>query len=403
MSSPSRHWRQNPLVVVLAGGFVVLISMGLRQSFGIFMQPLGCVLGIDRESFGLAIALQNLMLGLPLAGYLADRFSPRKIVIWGALIYAGAMFLMTQVAGVPGLLLVLGVLTGTAQSATTFVVVLGAVGRVVEPAKRTMAFGIVTGLGSFGMFLMVPLANYWLLNGGWNWAFEALAWTALMMVFAAVFLPAKLSGSKSEGPGFVSLLRSASGHRGYLLLITGFFVCGFHVAFIATHLPAYAVDMGLDRAVAANALAMIGLFNILGSLLFGWLGDRYRKKYLLSWLYGLRAVVISGFLIIPLTEATAMLFGALIGVIWLGTVPLTSGMVGQVFGVRYLGTLYGVVFLGHQLGAFLGAWWAGRMFESSGSYDAVWWTAVALGVMAAAIHALIDDRKSELVSATETG
>jgi predicted MFS family arabinose efflux permease len=180
-------------------------------------------------------------------------------------------------------------------------------------------------------------------------------------------------------------------------------VCGFHVAFIATHLPAYAVDMGLDRAVAANALAMIGLFNILGSLLFGWLGDRYRKKYLLSWLYGLRAVVISGFLIIPLTEATAMLFGALIGVIWLGTVPLTSGMVGQVFGVRYLGTLYGVVFLGHQLGAFLGAWWAGRMFESSGSYDAVWWTAVALGVMAAAIHALIDDRKSELVSATETG
>ena len=403
MSSPSRHWRQNALVVVLAGGFVVLISMGLRQSFGIFMQPLGCVLGIDRESFGLAIALQNLMLGLPLAGYLADRFSPRKIVIWGALIYAGAMFLMTQVAGVPGLLLVLGVLTGTAQSATTFVVVLGAVGRVVEPAKRTMAFGIVTGLGSFGMFLMVPLANYWLLNGGWNWAFEALAWTALMMVFAAVFLPAKLSGSKSEGPGFVSLLRSASGHRGYLLLITGFFVCGFHVAFIATHLPAYAVDMGLDRAVAANALAMIGLFNILGSLLFGWLGDRYRKKYLLSWLYGLRAVVISGFLIIPLTEATAMLFGALIGVIWLGTVPLTSGMVGQVFGVRYLGTLYGVVFLGHQLGAFLGAWWAGRMFESSGSYDAVWWTAVALGVMAAAIHALIDDRKSELVSATETG
>ena len=403
MSSPSRHGRQNPLVVVLAGGFVVLISMGLRQSFGIFMQPLGCVLGIDRESFGLAIALQNLMLGLPLAGYLADRFSPRKIVIWGALIYAGAMFLMTQVAGVPGLLLVLGVLTGTAQSATTFVVVLGAVGRVVEPAKRTMAFGIVTGLGSFGMFLMVPLANYGLLNGGWNWAFEARAWTALMMVFAAVFLPAKLSAGKSEGPGFVSLLRSASGHRGYLLLITGFFVCGFHVAFIATHLPAYAVDMGLDRAVAANALAMIGLFNILGSLLFGWLGDRYRKKYLLSWLYGLRAVVISGFLIIPLTEATAMLFGALIGVVWLGTVPLTSGMVGQVFGVRYLGTLYGVVFLGHQLGAFLGAWWAGRMFESSGSYDTVWWTAVALGVMAAAIHALIDDRKSELVPATETG
>ena len=384
------------MVVVLAGGIIVLVSMGLRQSFGIFMQPLGCVLGVDRESFGLAIALQNLMLGLPVAGYLADRFSPRRIVIWGALLYALAMFLMTRVAGDAGLLLVLGVLTGTAQSATTFVVVLGAVGRVVNPAKRTMAFGIVTGMGSFGLFLMVPLANYWLLKGGWNWAFEALAWTALVMIFAAVFLPDDRSDHGSHGPGLVSLLRLASGHRGYLLLITGFFVCGFHVAFIATHLPAYAVDMGLDRAVAANALALIGLFNILGSLLFGWLGDRYRKKNLLSWLYGLRAVVISGFLIIPLTETTALVFGALIGVIWLGTVPLTSGVVGQVFGARYIGTLYGVVFLGHQLGAFLGAWWAGRMFETSGSYDAVWWTAVGLGVMAAAIHWLIDDRPADI-------
>lgn len=401
MRPANRHWRDSPLLVVLAGGFIVLISMGLRQSYGIFMQPLGCVLGIDRESFGLAIALQNLMLGLPLAGYLADRFSARRIVIWGALLYALSMFLMTRVGGTPGLLLVLGLLTGTAQSATTFVVVLGAVGRVVDPARRTMAFGIVTGMGSFGMFLMVPLANLWLLDGGWGWAFEALAWTALLMIFAAVFLPAGPAGRGSSGPGFVSLLRSASGHRGYLLLITGFFVCGFHVAFIATHLPAYAVDKGLDRAVAANALALIGLFNILGSLLCGWLGDRYRKKYLLGWLYGLRAVVISGFLVVPLTETTALLFGALIGLIWLGTVPLTSGMVGQVFGPRYLGTLYGVVFLGHQLGAFLGAWWAGRMFEASGSYDAVWWTAVALGVIAATIHLLIDDRKAELVTAAD--
>ena len=399
MPPEAGSWRRSPLLVIAAGGTIILISMGLRQSFGIFMQPLGCVLGIDRESFGLAIALQNLMLGLPLAGYLADRFSPRRIVIWGALLYAVSMFLMTRVGGTPGLLLVLGVLTGTAQSATTFVVVLGAVGRVVEPARRTMAFGIVTAMGSFGMFLMVPLANFWLLNGGWDWAFEALAWTALVMVFAAVFLPAKLSTARASGPGFAALLRSASGHRGYLLLVSGFFVCGFHVAFIATHLPAYAVDRGLDRAVAANALALIGLFNILGSLLFGWLGDRFRKKYLLSWLYALRAVVISGFLVVPLTETTALLFGALIGVIWLGTVPLTSGMVGQIFGARYLGTLYGVVFLGHQFGAFLGAWWAGRMFESSGSYDAVWWTAVALGVMAASIHALIDDRKADLVAA----
>ncbi len=398
MRARASDWRRNPVTVVLAGGLIVLVSMGLRQSFGIFMQPLGYVLGIDRESFGLAIALQNLMLGLPIAAYLADRFSPRRVLFWGALLYALSMFLMTRVGGPPGLLLVLGILTGSAQSATTFVVVLGAVGRVVAPERRSLAFGIVTGLGSFGMFLMVPLANHWLLSGGWDWAFEALAWSALLMLFAAIFVPADLPGSESAGPGLVALLRLASGHRGYLLLISGFFVCGFHVAFIATHLPAYAVDMGLDRDVAANALALIGLFNILGSLLFGWLGDRYRKKYLLGWLYALRALVIAGFLVIPLTETTALLFGALIGVIWLGTVPLTSGMVGQVFGTRYLGTLYGVVFLGHQLGAFLGAWWAGRVFEVSGSYETVWWTAVALGIMAALIHLLIDDRRAELAT-----
>ena len=401
MTGAHRHWRQSPVVVVLAGGLIVLIAMGLRQSFGIFMQPLGDALGIDRGSFGLAIALQNLMLGLPLAGYLADRFSPRLIVFWGALVYALAMFLMTEIDGTPGLLLVLGLLTGTAQSATTFVVVLGAVGRVVDPARRATAFGVVTGLGSFGLFLMVPLANHWLLSGGWSWAFEALAWTALLMLFAAVFLPAQKPADSSDGAGFGSILRAASAHRGYLLLITGFFVCGFHVAFIATHLPAYAVDMGLSRETAASALALIGLFNIFGSLLFGWLGDRYRKKFVLTWIYGLRALVISGFVVIPLTDTTALLFGALIGVIWLATVPVTSGMVGQFFGARYLGTLYGVVFLGHQLGAFLGAWWAGQVFESSGSYASVWWTAVGLSLVAATVHWLIDDRPAELVAAPQ--
>ena len=386
------RWRENPVIVVLAGGFIVLISMGLRQSFGIFMQPLGCVLGIDRESFGLAIAIQNLVLGLPLAGYLADRFSARQVVFGGALLYALAMSLMSQVAGPPGLLLVLGLLTGVAQSATTYVVVLGAVGRVVSPRRRASAFGVVTGLGSFGLFLMVPLANHWLLQGGWGWAFEALAWTALLMLFAALFLPDPDGRQPAGGRELKAMLRLAAGHRGYLLLIGGFFVCGFHVAFIATHLPAYAVDMGLDRTTAGHALALIGLFNILGSLLFGWLGDRYRKKYVLSWLYGLRAVVIGGFLVIPLSATTALVFGALIGVFWLATVPVTSGMVGQLFGARYLGTLYGLVFLGHQCGAFLGAWWGGLMFESTGSYTVVWWAALGLSVLAAALHGMIDDR-----------
>ena len=385
-------WYHRPALVVVAAGFVVLVSMGLRQSFGIFMQPIACVLGLDREVFGLAIAVQNLVLGLPLAGYLADRFSPRKVVFAGALLYALAMLLMSEIQGGSGLLLVLGILTGTAQSATTFVVVLGAVARVVPEHGRARAFGFVTAVGSFGMFILVPLANHWLLNGGWSWAFEMLAWTALTMTFAALFMPGGRGGDLSQKVRLKPLLRSALRHRGYLLLTMGFFVCGFHVAFIATHLPAYAVDEGLDRTTAGQALALIGLFNIFGSLLFGWLGDRYRKTLVLSALYGVRAMVIAGFVLIPLTPSTALWFGAVIGLLWLGTVPVTSGLVGQFFGVRYLGTLYGVVFLGHQLGAFLGAWWAGRVFETTGSYAMVWWVAAALSIAAALIHVLIDDR-----------
>ncbi|MCB1722652.1 MAG: MFS transporter [Gammaproteobacteria bacterium] len=360
------------------------------------MQPLGCVLGIDREMFGLAIGVQNLVLGLPLAGYLADRFAPRRVVFIGALLYVCALFLMTEVHGTPGLLLILGVLTGLAQSATTYVVVLGAIGRVVDPSRRSTAFGIVTGLGSFGLFLMVPLANHWLVSGGWNWAFEALAWTASIMLFASVFMPDATASHEGASLTLVPLLRTAGQHRGYVMLVVGFFVCGFHVAFIATHLPAYLVDMGLERDIAANALALIGLFNVLGSLLFGWLGDRYRKTHVLAGLYAVRAAIITGFVLIPLSPSSAMLFGALIGLVWLATVPVTSGLVGQLFGSRYLGTLYGVVFLGHQLGAFLGAWWAGRVFDASASYALVWWVAIALSVSAAVIHWLIDDRRVEL-------
>ncbi|MDJ0739542.1 MAG: MFS transporter [Gammaproteobacteria bacterium] len=394
--SAARGWHRRPAAVIVAAGLIVLVSMGLRQSFGIFMQPIGCVLGVDRETFGLAIAVQNLMLGLPLAGYLADRFAPRRVVAVGALLYVFAMFLMTDVGGAPGLLLVLGLLTGLAQSATTYVVVLAAVARVVPEQRRGSAFGVVTGLGSFGLFLMVPLANHWLLNGGWHWAFEALAWTALLMLFAAYFLPDDRHDGAASG--LLPLVRRAATHRGYLLLIAGFFVCGFHVAFIATHLPAYVVDSGLDRETAAYALALVGLFNIVGSLLFGWLGDRHRKKHVLATLYGIRALIIAGFLVVPLTATSALVFGALIGVVWLATVPVTSGLVGQLFGARYLGTLYGVVFLGHQVGAFLGAWWAGRVFDATGSYSIVWWVAVVLSVGAALIHWLLDDRPQALAA-----
>ena len=209
-----QNWHRHPAAVVIAGGLIVLVSTGLRQSYGIFMQPLGCVLGIDREMFGLAIGVQNLVLGLPLAGYLADRFAPRRVVFIGALLYVCALFLMTEVHGTPGLLLILGVLTGLAQSATTYVVVLGAIGRVVDPSRRSTAFGIVTGLGSFGLFLMVPLANHWLVSGGWNWAFEALAWTASIMLFASVFMPDATASHEGASLTLVPLdLRGVAGTR----------------------------------------------------------------------------------------------------------------------------------------------------------------------------------------------
>jgi predicted MFS family arabinose efflux permease len=224
-----------------------------------------------------------------------------------------------------------------------------------------------------------------------------------VILFGALFMPGKVRHADAQDVlGLWALLNRARTHSGYLLLVSGFFVCGFHVAFIATHLPAYVVDKGLSQSTGANALAMIGLFNVFGTLLFGWLADRLRKKLVLSSLYGLRAVVISGFLFFPVTETTALVFGALIGLIWLATVPITSGLVSQMFGSRYLGTLYGVVFLGHQCGAFLGAWWAGRMFDASGSYAAVWWTAVALGVVAALMHLLIRDHRVTLSGATAT-
>lgn len=388
------------MVVVVAAGLIVFISMGLRQSFGIFLQPVSSTLGIDREIFGLAIAIQNLLLGLPLAGYLADRFNTRHVVIAGSVIYACGMLLMSGTQGSWHLLLSLGLLTGIAQSATTYVVVLSAVARVVHEQRRSAAFAMVTGFGSFGLFAMVPVANGFLLDLGWNGAFEALAWITMIMLFAAGFLPGRHDGPPARS--FGSLLRSAGQHRGYLMLITGFFVCGFHVAFIATHLPAYVVDMGLDRAAAAYALSLVGLFNIVGTFGIGWLADRVRKKAVLAWLYAARAVVISGFLIFPVTQTTALVFGALIGIVWLATVPVTSGMVGQLFGTRYIATLYGVVFLGHQIGAFLGAWWGGYIFDTTGSYTLVWWTAVGLSLLAAVLHALMDDRPVEMHSGEVT-
>ncbi|MCK8514781.1 MFS transporter [Methylonatrum kenyense] len=374
-----------------------MLSMGMRQSFGIFMPAVSADLGGSREVFALAIALQNLAWGLvqPGVGMLADRYGSRLVAGAGGALYALGLALTTLATTAVALNLSLGFLVGAGLSATTFVVVLGAVAKVVPDNRRGFAFGIVTAAGSFGMFAMVPISHGLLDGMGWQGAFLGLTGLGIILALLAIGFPAaghRPAPLRSE-QSMTQALRQAAEHRGYWLLNAGFFVCGFHVMFIATHLPAYLEDEGLSGRVAAIALALIGLFNILGSFVFGVLGDRIRKPRLLSSLYAARVVVIAAFLIVPLSPATALVFSALMGFLWLGTIPLTSGLVAQIFGPRYMTTLFGIVFLNHQIGSFIGAWMGGRVFDVTGSYDMVWLLAVGLGIAATVLHLPISDRR----------
>ena len=383
-------------IIVLLSALTVIASMGVRQSFGLFLQPISDDLGFGREVFSLALALQNLLFGLPLLGMVADRFGSRWVIFGGALVYAGGCLLVPLTEGPTDLHLTLGLMIGLGLSSTTYVVVLGAVAQVVAPERRSTAFGIVTAAGSFGTFALVPGIQWLIANQGWQATFPVIAALVGSVAVLAFGFPAKAGRPEEKAEAadgtLLEALAKAKGHSGYWLLNAGFFVCGFHVAFIATHLPSFLTDGGLSSWVGAMALSLIGLANICGSLLFGRLGDRYSKKYLLSALYFGRSVVSGLFLIVPLTNSTALLFGAFIGFLWLATVPLTSGTVAQIFGSRYLSTLYGVVFFSHQIGSFMGVWLAGRLYDSTGSYDVVWWMAIALGVLATLVHLPIADR-----------
>lgn len=384
-------------IVIFCSALIVFVSMGIRQSFGLFLSPISRDLGIGREVFSLAIAWQNLIFGLPILGIVADRFGPRWVVAGGALLYAVCFFLLSSVSSPPGLYTVLGVLMGIALSSISYVVVLGAVAQVVAPEKRASFFGLITAAGSFGTFAIVPGVQWLLSDLGWQSSFAFIALVAGASAFLAIGIPQRgrevSPNTVESGDGsLLQALLQARGHSGYWLLNAGFFVCGFHVAFIATHLPAFLTDYGLSKMVGATALSLIGLFNIFGSYLSGQLGDRYRKKYLLSLLYLGRGLVISGFLFIPVTNTSALVFGSLIGFLWLATVPLTSGTVAQIFGSRYLSTLYGIVFFSHQIGSFLGVWLAGRVYDATGSYDLIWIAAIFLAVTSSLVHLPIADK-----------
>lgn len=387
--------RRNPWLVVACGAIIVTLGMGVRQAFGLFMRPIGMDLGIGRDVFGLAIAIQHLLFGLmqPFVGALADKHGSGRLAAAGGLVYASGLLLASMTTSALGLHLSFGVLVGMALSATTFVTVLGAVARVVPPERRTLAFGLTTAGGSLGQFLVVPAAQGLLTELGWRSALVVLAGVISLVVALSAGIAGKPAESVAAGPpqSMGAALAEAGRYPSYWLLNLGFFVCGFHVAFVATHLPAYLTDEGLDASVGASSLALVGLFNIFGSYLFGAWGDRWRKKYLLSGIYFARAAAIALFVALPLSPASALMFAAALGFLWLGTVPLTSGLVTEMFGVRYLSTLYGIVFLSHQVGSFFGAWAAGYAYDLTGSYDLAWGTSIALGLLAGLVHLPIRD------------
>jgi predicted MFS family arabinose efflux permease len=383
-------------VVIGAGVVCLILAMGVRQSFGIFLTPIAMDLEVGRQVFGLAIAVQNLLWGLaqPFAGAVADRFGVVRVTIAGAVLYAAGLGLAAFATDPLALNITLGGLVGLALAGTTYGTVLGAVGRVVPAEKRSLAFGVCTAAGSFGMFAVVPGAQALLDAFTWRDAFVILAIAiSLLAPLAFGFRESdRRIAVSSDRQTIGDAIREARAHSGYWLLNAGFFVCGFHVAFVATHLPAYLADSGLPPSVSAWALAMIGLFNIFGSYTFGALGGHFRQKWVLAAIYFARALVIAAFLLLPLSNLSAVAFGAAMGFLWLGTVPLTGGLVARVFGVRYLSMLYGVVFASHQVGAFFGAWGGGWAYDVLGSYESVWIASIALALFAAVVHLPIKDQ-----------
>ncbi|MCP5367255.1 MAG: MFS transporter [Hyphomicrobiales bacterium] len=405
---PRSTWR-TPMVILAAGSMVLLLVFGLRASLGLYLKPMSVDLGWGRETFAFALAMQNLLWGAfqPFSAAIAEKWGAGRVIAAGGLLYAGGLWMMSTTADPLSFQISAGLLLGMAQAGGGTSIVLGAVGRAMPAERRSWAMGLITAAGAAGQFTVVPLGQAFLNAYGWPTAFVLLAVLALAMVLCA---PALKGRSEAHGPhltageaafGLVDQLKEASRHRGFWLLTAGFFVCGFHVAFIAVHMPAYITDLGLPAGLGAWSLSLIGLFNVIGSYGAGVLGGKGRKKHLLSYLYLLRAVAIALFLFIPASTTTVLAFSVAMGLLWLSTVPLTSGLVAQIFGVRYMGTLFGIVFFSHQIGSFLGVWLGGKLYDTTGSYDGIWWAGIALGIAAAIVHWPIDDKQVDRLAEAE--
>ncbi len=381
-------------LVLVFGSLVMLIALGIRHGFGLFLQPMSADLGWGREVFSIAIAMQNIVWGLtqPFSGMLADRLGAGRVVLGGALLYAAGLWLMSASGSPAELYFSAGLLIGLGLSGTTFSIVYGVIGRAASPEKRTMALGIAGAAASFGQFVMVPGSQALIGWGGWAFALAVLAGVAFLMAPFSAALLEQPHAQPGPQQTLGEALREARAQRSFWLLLLGYFTCGFQVVFIGSHLPAYLVDRGLSPRDGMMALALVGLFNIFGSFGAGWFGSRYRKKNLLALIYFARTAAIVALITLPLTPLTAAAFGVAMGFLWLGTVPLTNGIVAQIFGVRHFAMLSGFVFFSHQFGSFAGVWAGGWLFDRTGSYDVVWIIAAALGVIAGLLNLPIDER-----------
>ncbi len=387
----SGTWR-TPLVIIICGCAIALLSFGPRSSLGFFIQPIGRDFAWGRDVFGLALALQNLLWGLgqPVAGAIADRFGVLRVVCVGALLYAAGLLLMRYAATPLSLDLGAGVLIGFGLSGCSFNLVLSAFSKLLPAERRGIALGAGTAAGSFGQFLFAPFGVALIDNFGWQSALTVFAALMLLIVPLSLALstrpaaPANVPAADQQS--FKTALAEAFGHRSYVLLVLGFFTCGFQLAFITVHLPAYLVDRGISASTGGWVVAAIGLFNIIGSLSVGWLQNLFPKRYILSIIYFTRALSIIAFISFPITTFSAIAFGAISGLTWLSTVPPTSALVALMFGTRWFSTLYGFAFVSHQVGGFLGVWLGGVVFERFGSYTPIWWLSILFGVLSALIN-----------------
>ncbi len=392
---PSARWR-TPTTIVVCGCIIATISFGPRSALGFFLTPMSATNGWGRDIFALAIALQSLLYGAaqPFSGAIADRFGTIRVIIAGALLYALGIAMMAQ-ATTPGwLYLSAGVLVGLGLSGCSFNLIISSFGKLLPASWRSTAFGAGTAAGSFGQFLFAPLGVSLIDHFGWQTALTVFAALLLLIIPLSFAVATPRQGdhaaaavkSPASTQTFREALREALGHRSYVLLVLGFFTCGFQLGFVTVHLPSYLIDRGLSAEVGGWTLGAIGLFNIIGAMGSGWLGGRMPKRYLLSFIYFARAVTVVALITLPASPAMALTYGAVTGLLWLSSVPPTSGLVALMFGTRWLTMLFGVAFFSHQVGGFLGVWLGGFLYQRTGSYDIVWWLGVLFGVLSAVIN-----------------